>query len=87
MRIIPAAIIAGYLEESDLYTGEIESTAKYLMETGYQKQLTYKLSDGSFTAFGPAYDRRGSVWITVSWYSLIVPMHALPNSVLYSPSG
>ena len=67
MRIIPAAIIAGYLEESDLYSGEIESTAKYLMETGYQKQLTYKLSDGSFTAFGPSYDRRGSVWITVSY--------------------
>ena len=64
MRIIPAAIIAAYLDDSELFDGEIATTAIHLMQNGYQRQLTYRLSDGSFTAFGPSYDRRGSVWIT-----------------------
>lgn len=64
MRILPAAIISAYLDESELLNGEIASTARHLMETGYQRQLAYRLSDGSFTAFGPSYDRRGSTWIT-----------------------
>ena len=71
MRIIPAAIIASYLEESNLFKGDVASTAQYLMQMGYQKQLTYRLSDGSFTAFGPAYDRRGSVWITAMTMSAL----------------
>ena len=61
MRILPAAIIAAYLQETERFSGQIASTAIHLMETGYQRQLTYKLPDGSFTAFGPGYDERGSV--------------------------
>ena len=64
MHILPPAIIASYLQESERFSGEIANTARQLMDKGYQQQLTYRLSDGSFTAFGPAYDRRGSVWIT-----------------------
>ena len=64
MRLLPATIVASYLDGDDLFFGEISHTARYLMETGYQRQLTYRLADGSFTAFGPTYDRRGSVWIT-----------------------
>jgi len=64
MRILPPAIIASYLQESERFSGEIATTAIQLMDKGYQQQLTYRLSDGSFTSFGPAYDRRGSVWIT-----------------------
>ena len=64
MRILPPAIIASYLQETERFSGEIATTAIQLMDKGYQQQLTYRLSDGSFTAFGPAYDRRGSVWIT-----------------------
>ena len=64
MRILPPAIIASYLQESERFSGEIATTAIQMMDKGYQQQLTYRLSDGSFAAFGPAYDRRGSVWIT-----------------------
>ena len=64
MRMLPAAIIAAYLDDSELFDGQIASTAIHLMQKGYQRQLSYRLSDGSFTAFGPSYDRRGSVWIT-----------------------
>lgn len=31
------------------------------METGYQQELTYRRSDGSFSAFGSA-DASGSTW-------------------------
>ncbi len=71
MRILPAAIVASYLDGDDLFFGEIAHTARYLMETGYQKQLTYSLSDGSFTSFGPSYDRRGSVWVTAMTMSAL----------------
>ena len=64
MRLIPPAIIGSYLEETERFTGEIASTAIKLMENGYQRQLSYRLSDGSFTSFGPDFDRRGSVWVT-----------------------
>lgn len=64
LHLLPPAIVAAYLQETDRFSGEIALTATQLMEKGYQRQLTYRLSDGSFTSFGPAYDRRGSVWIT-----------------------
>ncbi len=34
------------------------------MREGYQRQLAYRLEDGSFSAFGAATDKKGSVWIT-----------------------
>lgn len=64
MSLLPPAIIASYLEETGRWSGEIAASAIQVMEKGYQRQLTYRLRDGSFTAFGPDYDRRGSVWIT-----------------------
>ncbi len=64
MRLIPPSIVASYLQETDRFSGAIAETALQLMERAYQQQLTYRLSDGSFTAFGPAHDRRGSVWVT-----------------------
>ena len=39
------------------------------MKDGYQRQLVYKLEDGSFSAFGPDVDRRGSIWITAQTMS------------------
>ena len=72
MRILPAAIVAEYLKENELFNGEIATTAIHLMQTGYQRQLTYRLSDGSFTAFGPQYDRRGCVWITALTISALL---------------
>ena len=37
--------------------------AETLMLTGYQRELTYRRNDGSFSAFGQT-DQSGSLWLT-----------------------
>ena len=37
--------------------------AEKLMITGYQRELTYRRNDGSFSAFGQS-DKEGSLWLT-----------------------
>lgn len=34
------------------------------MEIGYQRQLSYRHEDGSFSAFGPISSNSGSTWLT-----------------------
>lgn len=47
----------------DKLTSEIKSKAISHIDTGYQKGLTYKRKDGSYSAFGER-DRSGSTWLT-----------------------
>ncbi len=63
LKIIPAVILSEYLEQNARFEGELAKTATELMHDGYQKQLRYKLRDGSFSAFGET-DRKGSMWVT-----------------------
>jgi hypothetical protein len=42
----------GDLKNIGQLTDAISSKALGFMETGYQKELTYKRDDGSFSAFG-----------------------------------
>lgn len=42
-------------------TTAVETKSLKYMETGYQQELTYRRSDGSFSAFGSA-DASGSTW-------------------------
>ncbi|MGC9330016.1 MAG: alpha-2-macroglobulin family protein, partial [Candidatus Hinthialibacter sp.] len=42
---------------------EVRAKAEYFITTGYQRQLTFRHSDGSFSAFGPQ-DESGSLWLT-----------------------
>ena len=63
IKIAPAAIISKYLEANSRFEGDLARTATGLMEDGYQRQLAYKLRDGSFSPFGES-DRRGSTWVT-----------------------
>ncbi len=63
LRIIPAVIVSHYLESIGQPGGHIQETAVKLMRDGYQRQMAFKLADGSFSAFGQS-DKRGSVWIT-----------------------
>jgi len=41
------------------------------METGYQQELTYRRSDGSFSAFGSV-DASGSTWYVYLSYLLYI---------------
>jgi CD109 antigen len=59
----PDVYITKYLKESGQLKPEIMAKAEKLMITGYQRELTYRRSDGSFSAFGQS-DDEGSLWLT-----------------------
>ncbi len=59
----PDVYITKYLQESGQLKAEIMAKAEKLMITGYQRELTYRRNDGSFSAFGQS-DQEGSLWLT-----------------------
>ena len=59
----PNALALIYLTITGQLTPEITAQGINNLLTGYQAQLTYKLDDGSFSAFGPS-DGNGSTWLT-----------------------
>ncbi len=59
----PNVFVARYLQETGQSKPEIMAKAENLMITGYQRQLTYRRGDGSFSAFGDS-DAEGSLWLT-----------------------
>jgi CD109 antigen len=61
--LAPDIFITKYLTESGQLKPEIMAKAEKLMITGYQRELTYRRSDGSFSAFGQS-DKEGSLWLT-----------------------
>ncbi len=59
----PDVFITRYLEASGQIKPEVMAKAEMLMLTGYQRELTYRHRDGSFSAFGES-DEQGSLWLT-----------------------
>ncbi len=59
----PDVYITKYLQSSGQIKPEIMAKAEKLMVTGYQRELTYRRTDGSFSAFGMS-DESGSLWLT-----------------------
>ena len=59
----PDVYITKYLKASNQLKPEIMAKAELLMVTGYQRELTYRRQDGSFSAFGES-DKEGSLWLT-----------------------
>ncbi|XP_063818193.1 alpha-2-macroglobulin-like [Pseudophryne corroboree] len=59
----PNIFILQYLEKSHQLNHEIKSKAIKFLESGYQRQLTYKRDDGSYSAFGNN-DKEGNTWLT-----------------------
>ena len=59
----PNIYVARYLEATGQSKPEVSAKAEFLMTTGYQRQLTYRRNDGSFSAFGQS-DQSGSLWLT-----------------------
>ncbi|XP_060686683.1 CD109 antigen [Hemiscyllium ocellatum] len=63
IRFAPNVYILQYLTAINQITKEItEKALSFLME-GYQRELTYQRSDGSFSAFGNS-DSSGSTWLS-----------------------
>jgi len=63
LLLAPDIFVARYLKETNQLKPEIMAKAEKLMITGYQRELTYRRSDGSFSAFGES-DEVGSLWLT-----------------------
>jgi CD109 antigen len=63
MGLAPDVFIAKYLEETGQMKPEVMAKAELMMTTGYQRQLTFRRSDGSFSAFGQE-DPEGSLFLT-----------------------
>lgn len=63
LNFVPCIVAINYLRNTNQLTQSIESKALKFMEIGYQRELTYKHNDGSFSAFGQT-DSSGSTWLT-----------------------
>ena len=59
----PDVFIPNYLQGTGQLKPEILAKAELLLITGYQRELTYRRDDGSFSAFGEQ-DKEGSLWLT-----------------------
>jgi len=59
----PDVEVLRYLDATGQLTPEIRAKAEHFISTGYQRELTYRHDDGSFSAFGQR-DPSGSLWLT-----------------------
>ncbi|XP_052281092.1 CD109 antigen-like [Dreissena polymorpha] len=61
VRFAPAVAAATYLKATSRLSETLQRRVIEIMETGYQRQLTYKHSNGSYSAFS---HENGSLWLT-----------------------
>lgn len=61
--LAPNIEVLRYLRATGQLNPPVEAKARFFITTGYQRQLTYQRSDGSFSAFGEQ-DESGSLWLT-----------------------
>ena len=78
----PDVYITKYLENSGQLKPEIMAKAEKLMITGYQRELTYRRTDGSFSAFGMS-DESGSLWLT----AFVLKCFAQAKDLIYIDDG
>lgn len=65
VKFAPLVSVANYLKHTDQLTAEKEKKIQEYLKIGYQRQLTYRHSDGSFSAFGPkSTNEGGGTWLT-----------------------
>nr|XP_034960986.1 alpha-2-macroglobulin-like [Zootoca vivipara] len=61
---VPNVYILEYLNNTGQLTKEVKSKAIGYLVAGYQKQLNYKHTDGSFSTFGEHNWEPGNTWLT-----------------------
>ena len=62
-NLVPNIVVLDYLTRAKRITPSIKSKAVKHIESGYQRELTFRRDDGSFSAFGKS-DKAGSTWLT-----------------------
>ncbi|XP_062335112.1 alpha-2-macroglobulin-like protein 1 [Osmerus eperlanus] len=63
LQFAPNVYILAYLQSTQQLTPQIRDRAVAFLQGGYQNELTYKHSDGSYSAFGES-DGSGNTWLT-----------------------
>ncbi|ESO03845.1 hypothetical protein HELRODRAFT_191785 [Helobdella robusta] len=63
LHLVPDVFLLEYLTKSGQLTNEFDQKAKEFIIAGYQRELTFQRTDGSFSAFGNS-DKAGSVWLS-----------------------
>lgn len=63
VNFVPNILVVKYLEVTNRRMPSVVAKAKKFMEVGYQRELSYKHDDGSYSAFGKS-DPSGSTWLT-----------------------
>ncbi|NXN94642.1 A2ML1 protein, partial [Rhinopomastus cyanomelas] len=63
VRFAPNIYIQQYLEKTGQLQPDIRAKAQGFLQSGYQRELLYKHSDGSYSAFGED-DPTGNTWLT-----------------------
>uniref|UniRef100_A0A8C2Q1B2 Alpha-2-macroglobulin-like 1 n=1 Tax=Cyprinus carpio TaxID=7962 RepID=A0A8C2Q1B2_CYPCA len=63
LNFAPNIYILQYLESTGQLTPQIKDRAITFLDSGYQRELTYKHYDGSYSAFGNS-DPSGNTWLT-----------------------
>lgn len=67
-------IVLNYLKKTGQLTDEKKSKITGHLSSGYQKQMSYRLSDGSFSTFGSR-DSKGNIWLTALVVGLLAEAH------------
>lgn len=78
INFAPDVYITKYLRDSGQLKPEIMAKAEKLMITGYQREMTYRRTDGSFSAFGMS-DQSGSLWLT----AFVLKCFAQAKDIIY----
>ncbi|KGL79418.1 Ovostatin, partial [Tinamus guttatus] len=63
----PNIYVLDYLNKTEQLSEEVKSKAVGYLVSGYQKQLSYKHPDGSYSIFGTR-DKEGNTWLTAFVY-------------------
>uniref|UniRef100_A0A034VPF6 CD109 antigen n=1 Tax=Bactrocera dorsalis TaxID=27457 RepID=A0A034VPF6_BACDO len=63
VNFVPNILVLHYLDAISKSMPAITEKAKKFLDIGYQRELTYKHDDGSYSAFGKS-DKAGSTWLT-----------------------
>ncbi|XP_066457894.1 alpha-2-macroglobulin-like protein 1 [Eleutherodactylus coqui] len=74
----PNVYILQYLQKSNLINPDVLAKAKEFLQSGSIRQLTYKRTDGSYSAFGQS-DPDGNTWLT----AFVVKCYRQITSTIY----
>ncbi len=85
----PDVEILRYLNATGQLTPEVRAKAEHFITVGYQRELTFRHQDGSFSAFGES-DAEGSLWLTafvLGTFSAAREVTTIDESLLAEAAG